>query len=108
MRHRSILFLISSMVAAILALGAFDALIAVYVRDILASESQLFGAIISLVGVSTIVGSLLFGRYGQRQSKLRLVVLGILTYLVALMLVLIAFWRLIYTRGHQAATARAA
>jgi len=77
-RHRAILFLISSMVAAILALGAFDALIVVYVRDVLASQSGLFGAIISLVGVSTILGSLLIGKFGQRQPRLRLVVLGIL------------------------------
>ncbi len=76
--HRALLFLITSMVAAILALGAFDALIAVYVRDILAAQSRIFGMIISLVGVATILGSFVIGRFGQRQSKLHLVILGIL------------------------------
>lgn len=78
LNHRALTFLIGSMVAAILALGAFDALIAVYVRDILAAQSGVFGAIMSLVGGATIVGSFAIGRFGQRQSKLRLVVVGIL------------------------------
>ncbi len=78
--HRAILFLIGSMVAAIMALGAFDALIAIYVRDVLASQSQLFGAMLSLVGVTTVVGSALIGKFGQHYSRLRLVVLGILTF----------------------------
>lgn len=76
--HRAILFLIVSMTAAVFALGAFDASIVIYVRDILSAGSRLFGFIISLVAAGTILGALLIGRYGQKQSKLNLVVLGIL------------------------------
>lgn len=90
--HRAILFLIGSMVAAIMALGAFDALVAVYVRDILSSQSQLFGSMLSLVGVTTIVGSGLIGKFGQRYSKLRLVVLGILVFGISIF-ILAAFGR---------------
>jgi MFS family permease len=91
-QHRALLFLISSMVAAILALGAFDALIAVYVRDILGAQSEVFGTIISVVGAATIAGSLAIGRFGQRHSKLRLVVMGILALGLSV-LVLAAFGR---------------
>ncbi len=91
-QHRAILFLIGSMTAAILALGAFDALIVVYVRDVLSSQSGLFGTILSLVGVTTILGSWLIGKYGQHYSKLRLVVLGIFTFGISI-LILAAFGR---------------
>jgi DHA3 family macrolide efflux protein-like MFS transporter len=86
--NRAMLLLISSMVAAIFALGAFDALIAVDVRDILAAQSQvasaeaqsrIFGAIVSIAGVGTIIGSLLIGRFGQHWPRLHLVMLGILS-----------------------------
>jgi MFS family permease len=76
--HRAILFLIGSMAAAILAIGAFDALVVIYVRDVLASQSQLFGAMISLVGVTTILGAGIIGKFGQHHSKLLLVVTGIM------------------------------
>jgi DHA3 family macrolide efflux protein-like MFS transporter len=77
-KHRAILFLTISMTAAILAVGAFDAVIVVYVRDILSADSRLFGVLISLVAVGTILGALLIGKFGQRWSRLYLVVLGIL------------------------------
>jgi MFS family permease len=76
--HRAILFLIGSMAAAILAIGAFDALVVIYVRDVLASKSQLFGAMLSFVGVTTILGSGMIGKFGQQHSKLLLVVAGIM------------------------------
>ena len=75
--HRAILFVIVSLVAAILAVGAFDALISVFIRDILASDEQLFGALVSLVGVGTILGSLIIAKSGQRYSKVNMVALGI-------------------------------
>ena len=65
------------MTAAILAMGAFDAVIVIYVRDILSADSRLFGALIALVGVGTILGAFLIGKFAQSRSKLSLVVLGI-------------------------------
>ncbi|MGH9906497.1 MAG: MFS transporter [Pyrinomonadaceae bacterium] len=76
-KHRAILFLTISMTAAILAMGAFDAVIVVYVRDILSADSRLFGTLISMVAVGTILGALLIGKFGQSWSRLYLVVLGI-------------------------------
>ena len=75
--HRAILFVIVSLVAAILAVGAFDALISVYIRDVLSSDERLFGALVSLVGVGTILGSLFIAKFGGRYSKVNLVALGI-------------------------------
>jgi DHA3 family macrolide efflux protein-like MFS transporter len=58
----------------------------------LSSESQLYGSMLSLVGVTTIVGSGLIGKFGQRYSKLRLVVLGILVFGISIF-ILAAFGR---------------
>ena len=76
-QQRAIRFVTLAMVAAVFAVGAFDALIAVYVRDVLRSQSQVFGALVALVGVGTIVGALLLGKFGQRQPRVSLVVWGI-------------------------------
>jgi MFS family permease len=75
--HRAILFLIVSMTATVFAAGAFEASIVVFVRDVLSASSRLYGSIISLVAAGTILGALLIGRFGQKQSKLYLVALGI-------------------------------
>lgn len=76
-QHPAVRFVVLAMLAALVAIGAFDALAAVYVRDVLAAESRVFGFIISLIGVGSILGSLAIGRYGQRWSRVLLVVLGI-------------------------------
>lgn len=76
-RHPAIRFVVLAMTAAIFAVGAFDALAAVYVRDALGAEAKVFGSIVSLVGAGTIVGSLLIGRFGQQWPRVLLVVLGI-------------------------------
>ncbi len=75
--HRALRFVVLAMVTAIFAIGAFDALIAVYVRDVLAAESRMFGALISIVGMGTIIGSLLIGKYGRPVPRVLLVVAGI-------------------------------
>ncbi len=75
--HRALLFVIVSMSAAILALGAFDALISIYVRDILLRGPEVFGWLVSLVGAGTIIASFAIGKYSQRHSKVYLVVIGI-------------------------------
>ena len=77
LHHPAVRFVGVAMVAALVAIGAFDALAAIYVRDVLAAESKVFGLIVSLIGAGSIVGSLVIGRYGQRWSRVLLVVLGI-------------------------------
>lgn len=76
--HAALRFVVLAMVAAIFAIGAFDALIAVYVRDILAAESRVFGLLVAIIGVGTIVGSAVIGKYGQHWSRVGMVILGIL------------------------------
>ncbi|MBZ5553260.1 MAG: MFS transporter [Acidobacteriia bacterium] len=74
----SVRFVTGAMAVTLLAAGAFDALIAVYVRDILHSESQVFGALVALVGLGTIVGALLIGRFAQKWSRAMMVSFGIM------------------------------
>lgn len=76
-RHKEILFLIVSMVAAIFAVGAYDALIIVYIRDVLHSKANLFGAMMSMVGAGTIVGSLVIAKKGQHLTRVYLIAFGI-------------------------------
>lgn len=76
--HAALRFALGASVAAIFAIGMFDALIAVYVRDVLGSGSQLFGGLVSSIGVGTIVGAAVIGRYGQAWSRVALIALGIL------------------------------
>ncbi len=73
----AIVFVIVTTVAAIVAAGVFDALIAIYVRDVLSAGSQAFGALVSIVGAGTIAGAFLVGRFGQGVPRVRLVALGI-------------------------------
>ncbi len=77
-KHRSIRFVTLAMVATLLAVGAFDALIAVFVRDILHAKSPVFGGLVALAGVGTILGAFLIGKFAQRQPRVPMVVLGIL------------------------------
>ncbi|MGH9815640.1 MAG: MFS transporter [Candidatus Acidiferrales bacterium] len=76
-RHRALRFVVTAMIAAIFAIGAFDALIAVYVRDIIGGGSGMFGALISVVGAGTIFGSLAVGRFAQHAPRVLTVVGGI-------------------------------
>jgi len=76
-QHPAVRFVVLASVAALVAIGAFDALASIYVRDVLAAESRVFGFIISLIGVGSILGSLVIGRFGQRWSRVLLVLIGI-------------------------------
>lgn len=76
--HPALRFVLVALAAAIFAVGMFDALIAVYVRDVLGSGSQVFGALVAAIGAGTIVGALVIGRYCQAWSRVGLVALGIL------------------------------
>jgi MFS transporter, DHA3 family, macrolide efflux protein len=77
-RHRAIFFVIVSIVAAILAVASFDALISVYIRDVIHKGEQLFGALVSIVGVGTIIGAMLISRTAKTRPKVNLVIAGIL------------------------------
>ena len=77
-KHQMILLVVVSMVIAILAGGAFDAVVPIYVRDVLSGRTQILGAVLSLVGIGSIIGAVLIGRFGQKQAKIHLILTGIL------------------------------
>ena len=76
--HGAISFVIISMTAGMFAIRCFGALIAVYVRDVLAASTVLFGALSSLVGVGMIIGTQSINRFGRQRSKKHMVVAGLL------------------------------
>jgi DHA3 family macrolide efflux protein-like MFS transporter len=78
LENKAILFLTISMVSAIFAFGAYDSLVVVYIRDILSASSKLYGVMISLTGIGTIIGALLVGSLGRKQARLHLITFGIL------------------------------
>jgi len=76
--HRAISFVMLSMATAIVALGSFDALVSVYIRDLLGRQAGLFGALVSLVGAGTIIGALLMRQAARMLQKVQMVVAAIL------------------------------
>jgi DHA3 family macrolide efflux protein-like MFS transporter len=85
-RHQMILLVTASMVIAIFAGGAFDAVVPIYVRDILAGRTRILGALLSLVGIGSIIGAVLIGAFGQKQSKVHLILPGILVMAFSLVI----------------------
>lgn len=76
-RHAALRFVAIAMMTATFAIGFFDALIAPYVRDLLREGAEVFGYMISAIGLGTIVGALVIGKYTQHWSRVLLVVIGI-------------------------------
>lgn len=60
------------------AVAIFEALFAVYVRDLLGGGSKMFGSVTSALGVGTILGAMLVGRFAQRQPRPRIINAGFL------------------------------
>jgi MFS transporter, DHA3 family, macrolide efflux protein len=78
--HPVIGFVILSIAAGTFAMGAFGALMAVYVRDVLHSNTYMFGALGSMVGTGMLLGGLVVTRIARKiENKARLITLGMLT-----------------------------
>jgi DHA3 family macrolide efflux protein-like MFS transporter len=75
--HAAISFVILSMTAGMFALRCFGALLSVYVRDILASKTALFGIMSTLVGVGMLAGTQSLTRFARKVSKEYLVIYGL-------------------------------
>lgn len=87
--HPVISFVILSIAAGTFAISAFGSLIAVYVRDVLHSNSYLFGALGSVIGVGMLGGGVAVTPLARRmQQKAHLVTAGI--FLCAISIGLIA------------------
>ena len=76
--HSSISVVVLSITAGMFAIRCFGALIAVFVRDVLAGGNGLFGVLNSLIGVGMITGAQLVHRFGRTRSKAHLVIGGLL------------------------------
>ncbi len=77
--HSTISFVMISMTVGMFAIRCFGALLAVYVRDVLAAGSSMFGILSSLIGVGMIMGTQFVHRFAAKRSKNHLVVFGLLT-----------------------------
>jgi DHA3 family macrolide efflux protein-like MFS transporter len=75
--HAAISFVILSMTAGMFAIRCFGTLLSVYVRDVLASGSALFGALNSLIGVGMICGTQSIRRFAAKIEKQRVVIYGL-------------------------------
>lgn len=65
------------------AVAIFEALFAVYVRDFLGGGSRMFGSVTSALGIGTILGALLVGRFGQQLSRPRIINAGFLVQAIS-------------------------
>ena len=70
--------LVFSTTSGMFATRCFGALIAVFVRDVLAGGNGLFGVLNSLIGVGMITGAQLVRRFARTRSKAHLVIGGLL------------------------------
>ncbi|MBI5087077.1 MAG: MFS transporter, partial [Acidobacteria bacterium] len=75
--HPSISFVVIAMTAGMFAIRCFSALLSVYVRDVLASNSTAFGLLNSLIGLGMIVASQFLPRLSRAFSPQSLVLAGL-------------------------------
>jgi MFS family permease len=88
--HRALRFVVLAMAAAMFIIGAFNALIAVYVRETLHADSKIFGALMSAIGLGTVAGAGWIAKFAQHHSKTLLVVWGIFGMGVGVLLLALA------------------
>jgi MFS family permease len=75
--HRAVSFVMVSMTVGLFAVRCFGALLAVWVRDVLAAGPASFGVLNSFVGVGMICATQFVHRFGAKRSKPSLVVFGL-------------------------------
>ena len=75
--HAAISFVMISMSSGMFAVRCFGALLSVYVRDVLASSTTLFGTLNSLIGIGMIAGTQSLHRFARRTPQQYLVIYGL-------------------------------
>jgi len=75
--HSAISFVVIAMTSGMFAVRCFGALLSVYVRDVLAAGSAIFGGLNSLIGVGMIIASQMLPRLARRASHELLVLCGL-------------------------------
>src|SRR5579872_726863 len=90
--HASISVVVLSITAGMFAVRCFGALVAVFVRDVLAAGNGLFGILSSLVGVGMIIGSQFTRRLAMTRSKAHMVIGGLVGMGVGISIVAAVPW----------------
>jgi DHA3 family macrolide efflux protein-like MFS transporter len=75
--HSVIGFVILAMASGMFAVRCFGSLLSIYVRDLLASTSALFGVLNTLIGVGMIVGTQFLHRFARRVPQQFIVIYGL-------------------------------
>lgn len=75
--HAAISFVMISMASGMFAMRCFGALLSIWVRDILASDSRGFGLLNSLIGIGMIFGTQMLRGFAKRVSERHLVIYGV-------------------------------
>jgi MFS family permease len=75
--HPTYSFVIISMTAGMFAIAAFGALLSVYVRDVLHSGKNLFGALGSLIGAGSITGAVVVQKLAKGRAGASMVSIGL-------------------------------
>jgi MFS family permease len=88
--HLALRFVVLAMAAAMFIIGAFNALIAVYVRETLHADAKIFGALMSSIGLGTIAGAAWIAKFAHARPKPLLVVGGIFGMGVGVLLLALA------------------
>ena len=88
--HLALRFVVLAMTAAMFVIGAFNALIAVYVRETLQAGPKIFGALMSTIGLGTIAGAAWIAKFAHDRPKPLLVVGGIFGMGVGMLLLALA------------------
>jgi MFS family permease len=76
------------------AVAIFEALFAIYVRDVLGAGSKMFGSVTSALGVGTILGAFLVARFAQRLARARIINMGFLVQAASVLTLGILAWPL--------------
>jgi MFS family permease len=82
--HPAVSYVVISMAAGLFAFRCFGALIAVYVRDVLAGGSSLFGALGSMIGVGMIIGTQFIHRAARNRPPEQVVATGLIGVAIAI------------------------
>ncbi len=75
--HTSTSFVMVAVTCGMFAMGCYSALLAIYVRDDLASGPALFGTLGSLIGVGVIAGIPIMSKFAKQIPRKSLVVMGL-------------------------------
>jgi MFS family permease len=75
--HAAISFVMIAMAAGMFAVRSFGALLSVYVRDVLRSQSATFGVLNSMSGIGMIIGGQLVRKFAARSTPQHMVIGGL-------------------------------